>query len=206
MSGALVPVESGAPVEVLPGVCDDTCKGCIFRSWLHSWTICDFIGITGYRRGCPAGKGCTRRIVGDKGRSISQLIFLGQAAAAEAALPKKPGRPKGPALTPKERRKRANDAKKTYRERVHAALGGRQTAVLKGFLKETGISVREMAVRIGVSEYTLAHWIAEHLCAKWDKLADLGIQKPEGLPEGLGRGGGETPSVASGDSSLKERA
>lgn len=193
-----MPVESGAPVEALPGVCDDTCRKCIFRRWLHSWTICDFIGITGHRRGCPAGKGCTRRIVGDKGRSISQLIFLGQAAAAEAALPKKrgrpkaaqpktPGRPKGPPLTPEERKKRVSDTKKAYREKVRAALGGRQAAVLKGYLAVNGISSREMAERIGVSQPILAHWMAEHLCAKWDKLAALGIQKPEGLPEGLGR-------------------
>lgn len=187
MSGALVPVERGAPVEVLPGVCDETCGGCIFRGWLNGMTICDFIGLTGRRRGCPAGKDCTRRIVGLKGRSISQLIFMGQAAAAKAALSKKPGRTKGPPLTSEERKKRVSDTKKAYREKVRAALGGRQAAVLKGYLAENGISSREMAERIGVTQPILAHWMAEHLCAKWDKLAALGIKKPEGLPEGLGR-------------------
>lgn len=182
MSGALVPVESGAPVEVLPGVCDETCRKCIFRSWLHSWTICDFIGITGQRRGCPAGKGCTRRIVGNKGKSISQLIFLGQAAAAQ----KKTGRPKGPPPTPEEMRARRRKYKETYQAKCRAALGGRQAAVLKAYKKAHGLTVQTMADRAGVPNFALSKWIAERQFARWDALAHLGIEKPEGLPERLG--------------------
>lgn len=186
MSGALVPVERGAPAEVLPGVCDETCRACVFRSWLHSWTICDYIGITGHSRGCPAGKGCTRRTVGSKGRSISQLIFLGQAAAAEAEV-KKRGRPKGPTPTPEELRARNRRNKDRYVEKCRAALGGRQAAVLAAYKKANGLTIQTMADRAGVSCFAMSKWLAERQFARWDALAALGIQKPEGLPERIGR-------------------
>lgn len=187
MSGALVPVESGALVEVLPGVCDETCRKCIFRTSIYSWPICDYIGITGHRRGCPPGKGCTRRIVGNRGRSISQLIFLGQAAAVQAETRKR-GRPPGPQPTPEELRERRKRYKAASYERIRAALGGRQAEALKAYKKDNGLTVQTMADRVGVSRVVMSKWMEERQIANWDKLAFLGIQKPEGLPEGLGRG------------------
>ena len=181
-----MPVESGTLVEVLPGVCDDTCRKCIFRSWLHSWTICDFIGITGQRRGCPAGKGCTRRIVGDKGRSISQLIFLGQAEAVQSAARKR-GRPPGPKPPQEEMRERQKRYKADSRERIRAALGGRQAAVLKAYKTDERLTIQTMADRVGVTKTVMSKWMEELQFARWDKLEALGIQKPEGLPEGRAR-------------------
>ena len=54
------------------GMCDETCKGCAYvrvmageigfgnrRTQQTAW--CDFIGVNGHSRPCPAGKGCTVR-------------------------------------------------------------------------------------------------------------------------------------------------
>lgn len=35
------------------------CKGCLYLG--HQSKTCDFYLMTGIRRGCPAGEGCTRR-------------------------------------------------------------------------------------------------------------------------------------------------
>lgn len=185
-SGALVPVTSGTQAEALPVVRDETCRQCIFRSSLYSWPICDYIGITGHRRGCPPGKGCTRRIVGLKGRSISQLIFLGQAAAVQAETRRR-GRPPGPQPTLEEIRERRKRYKAVSYERIRAALGGRQAAVLKAYKKSNGLTIQTMADRVGVSRVVMSKWMEERQIANWDKLAALGIQKPEGLPEGRAR-------------------
>lgn len=182
MSGALVPVERGAPVEVLPGVCDDTCRMCVFRGYLsQTGIICDFFGKTGQRRGCPAGRGCIRRMTGDKLRSVEQLIFLGKAEE------KKRGRPRSEQLTPEEFQDRQRRSKAEYRAKIRAALGGRQAAVLGAYKRAEHLTVRELAERVGVSHYAVSKWLAEWQFARWDKLAALGIEKPEGLPEGLGR-------------------
>lgn len=49
------------------GVCDSYCKGC---QYLGSYKICDFFLTTREKRGCPAGKGCTRKVKGKKIRII----------------------------------------------------------------------------------------------------------------------------------------
>lgn len=49
------------------------CKGCIYLARLYAResapSICDYIEITGHRRGCPPGAGCTKKkLAGSKRR------------------------------------------------------------------------------------------------------------------------------------------
>ena len=50
--------------------CDRACNGCNYLSRNSSGKhgtrrTCDYILITGHRRGCPAGAGCTQKRVGE---------------------------------------------------------------------------------------------------------------------------------------------
>lgn len=46
-----------------PSICERRiCRGCIYSSYLNGWRVCDYIQITGKRRPCPAGVGCTVRV------------------------------------------------------------------------------------------------------------------------------------------------
>ena len=98
------------------------------------------------------------------------------------------GKASGAQPTPEELRERRKRYKAASYERIRAALGGRQAAVLKAYKKANGLTVQTMADRVGVSRVVMSKWMEERQIANWDKLAALGIQKPEGLPEGLGRG------------------
>lgn len=54
------------------GLVDSTCRGCVYIGRIlggaEKW--CDYIGATGKRRPCPAGKGCTVRLTGKRPPSI----------------------------------------------------------------------------------------------------------------------------------------
>lgn len=50
-------------------VCDEYCKGCMYSSKFSSLMMpvelgCDYMFVTGQRRGCPAGTGCNKKTVG----------------------------------------------------------------------------------------------------------------------------------------------
>ena len=62
------------------GLCDSYCKPCVYSRMdtHHNLIHCDYIGITGHSRGCPAGKGCVMRVEGEKKQSIPMMIFNGR--------------------------------------------------------------------------------------------------------------------------------
>lgn len=58
------------------GLVDETCIPCMFSARhenLKIPTSCDYYIITGERRPCPAGKGCTVRMLGEKKRKRVHL-------------------------------------------------------------------------------------------------------------------------------------
>lgn len=65
--------------------CDSYCRPCIYSrlDGHHGIIFCDYIGITGMRRGCPAGAGCEKRELGDKRRTIASYVFRGRRDNAE---------------------------------------------------------------------------------------------------------------------------
>lgn len=76
--------------EVLPGLCDETCRNCIYVSTLsNNSVVCNYILVTGNRRGCPAGSGCERRIEGIRAASIDQQLYRGQDQIQKEAAEKR---------------------------------------------------------------------------------------------------------------------
>lgn len=77
-------------------VCTKNCDGCDYRGSVSSGgsgarRTCDYILITGHRRGCPAGSKCTRRSIG--GLTVSRMgqsIADSVRAADRARTLKKP--------------------------------------------------------------------------------------------------------------------
>ncbi len=43
-----------------------SCKGCAYAVLLSGDWCCDYLGVTGHRRPCPPGEGCTVRAEGDR--------------------------------------------------------------------------------------------------------------------------------------------
>ena len=148
-------------------LCDDTCRPCIYSGVLTEGVCCNYILITGNRRGCPAGKGCERRVVGDRRMTIDAAILN----PAKATAPKK---------APPSRH--AQEHKRSVR-RVRDELNGRQHAAIEAYRAAHGTSFRKMALALGLNYKTLDSWVQERCRADWHRLAALGIQKPEGLPD-----------------------
>ena len=50
------------------GICDETCKGCVFCGYLNGQNlfVCNYFLATNKRRPCPAGSGCTVKQKGKK--------------------------------------------------------------------------------------------------------------------------------------------
>ena len=54
------------------------CNGCKYRGKTGSGDVtCDFMFLTGKPRGCAAGKGCTRKIVGQKLKRRNDISVRG---------------------------------------------------------------------------------------------------------------------------------
>lgn len=49
------------------------CKGCMFRGKTGAESSCDFMFATGIPRGCPPGKGCTRKVAGKKSKKRNEI-------------------------------------------------------------------------------------------------------------------------------------
>lgn len=162
------------------GICDATCKGCVYSTYVGVLVnrCCDFLLITGSRRGCPAGQGCTRRLAGKKLKTIDQLLFRGR-----PAVPARPGkgRPQSPAPSLEEMQERNREYKKRYWEKNRAMLNGRQRAALLAFKREQQLTNKSFAELAGVCTATVDRWMMELQPAPWDRLAKLGLPKPAGL-------------------------
>lgn len=60
--------------QTVVSVCDQHCKGCVYYYEYGSGTkVCEYMFQTGFRRPCPAGKGCTVRAT-KKGRTMAQRM------------------------------------------------------------------------------------------------------------------------------------
>ena len=174
-------------------LCSKKCRYCIYSSTITGGlVVCNYILVTGQRRGCDAGQNCERYIKGARCSTIDNSIYRGAppppkqrekkkqasrvqyAKKTEGQERRKPGRPRGDNLTWSER-------KKVTAEKTREIMQGRQTAVIEAWLAETGISVPKLAALVGVSESTVRKWKQEYNMADWAKLAQVGIRRPEGL-------------------------
>ena len=65
---------------------DKSCKGCkyLYIGSASNLRCCDYLTITGQPRGCPAGKGCTKKEIGK--REKEKLKFAKKKAGGENGL------------------------------------------------------------------------------------------------------------------------
>ena len=72
-------------------VCDRTCADCVFRSKLNfHGIICNYLAVMGRRRGCPAGKGCLRKVKGPKRESLDARLYKIPPNLERKAMPPPP--------------------------------------------------------------------------------------------------------------------
>ena len=66
-------------------LCDSYCEPCVYSRVNDQFglTICNYINVVGVSRGCPAGKGCDKRVIGEKKRTIESYVFRGRRDDAE---------------------------------------------------------------------------------------------------------------------------
>ena len=130
--------------EVLPGLCDESCRICIYASTLNkNSVICNYILVTGNRRGCAAGSGCERRIEGVRAASIDQQIYRGQDLIQKEAAEKRreeKSNEQRVSLTEEERAERKRNYDREYymkhREELTAKMRERNTVYRKQKKKE----------------------------------------------------------------------
>ena len=72
----------------------------------------------------------------------------------------------------------AHDRKKITAERTRAFWKGRQTAAIKAWKLEHGLTYEQMAELLEVEPSTILMWVYENNTANWDKLRKIGIEKP----------------------------
>ena len=163
---------------------DGYCKGCIYLVSISTGKCCNYFEVKHERRGCPAGNGCKRRAMRPGKRPSTQLAPIEKPAAARSTPKTVAEESKGQrrtALTPEEayERDKARVKQKAieYREKAQ----GRQRAALADYKQRTGDSNYQISLKIGISESTVRKWCIEYKPANWEKLAILGIKRPEGL-------------------------
>lgn len=128
------------------------CKPCMYSTTMSNHPVaCTYILATGVSRGCSAGIGCDKRIVGERVSSIDSLIGGSEYSRQKKELAK----------------------------RTQEFYQGKQRAVIESFLTEKGITSSELGKMIGVARRTVRNWVSEKNQADWSKLEKLGIQKPK---------------------------
>jgi len=68
-------------------VCDENCRDCAYRAWMGFRLSCKVLGVTGRRRGCPAGTGCTEKIAGEARQSIEAMVYKLPPSSLSAGMP-----------------------------------------------------------------------------------------------------------------------
>ena len=153
---------------------DAYCKGCRYLGTNSYGKWCRYNDMTGHVRGCQAGLGCLRHTNPSAAGSVEEVL-----SGQSHKKPSKPWRP--PAGSPEEAYEREKVRRKAAAQEYKAKANGRQRAVIIAYKEATGDSNYEISKKIGISEGRVQKWITEYAPANWDKLAIIGISKPEGL-------------------------
>ena len=65
----------------MDNLCTTYCRPCIYARWNSHGQgnlFCDYIGVTGHRRGCVPGDGCDKRVLGRRKATISYMMYKGK--------------------------------------------------------------------------------------------------------------------------------
>lgn len=156
---------------------DSYCRGCKYLGTLSRQPCCLYMDITGHSRGCPPGTGCTQRTFGPRIQPSKPFsLFKMKTKKEEAEKPKPPPKKE---LSQSEFCEKERNRKKLAAERYRAIAQGRQKQVIQDYKKKNNISAKKMGEMVGVSESTINKWTTEYTPANWEKLAELGIAKPD---------------------------
>ena len=173
------------------GMVDAWCEGCEYISSAGGYVTCDHLLITGRRRGCPPGKGCTARRRPRRwstNRRLRQMTAAQEAAAAaeetarkrrEAALAKLnrpgPGRPKT------ENAKSQSELNRQWllrrRERPERQL---QAKAILAWRKRKKLSQGAAAELLQISRVCMGAWERGERAADWSILEAKGCKRPKG--------------------------
>lgn len=181
---------------------DQYCAKCYYRAFFPAlgWG-CEYICVTGKRRPCPSGEGCTvRKIksrVGTKNAEERRGILFAKEKGMEYDQLKEERRQKRlerkreynreysqrlreeRGEKPKPQKKiGAADRKKITKENTRNYWQGKQAEAIKAWKAEQGISYEQMAELCEVGTTTIYKWVNEENTANWDTLEALGVKMP----------------------------
>lgn len=162
---------------------DAYCKGCIYLGTTSKGKCCDFNYLTMQSRGCPAGDGCVRREYGMRRKFNLSITGAKHAENSKRSSieSKKIGRPRKDIEELDDAHARELRRKRKAAEEYRAIAQGRQREAIMAYKAQHNASSRDIATLIGVNPSTVQKWCTEYVPAKWDLLAKIGIQKPEGI-------------------------
>lgn len=119
--------------------CDKSCRPCMYSTYLSTWGICcNYILVTGNRRGCPAGKECERRIEGTKARTLDEMLYRGQEEKKKP--PKTAAEAVEMARRAEERKQRKAAWRKIWREKNKDRLNEYQRELRRKKRAEEGVT------------------------------------------------------------------
>ena len=105
----------------MTGVCTAWCEGCLYqKKFTSDMKYCDYICMTGRRRPCPGGDGCTERIISDPFRPKAFTVVnrrRPKTAASEAErkeLRREQARKRYAARIEEDKQKRREKCRKYY--------------------------------------------------------------------------------------------
>lgn len=195
----------------MSGIVDVWCDGCRFVSKGGGTPTCEYMTMTGRRRGCPAGNGCIKR-ERPEGWKPQRILYTDEQWFRMQALKKaeekarkrifiepkaKPGAMRKteqkqkaeeqPRRSPKKRVYTPEQLKEKYRrakEKSNAekpVLREKQREIIQAWRRKEGLSQKEAAERMGISTITLNRWECGARKANWQTLADARMEVPETL-------------------------
>ena len=137
------------------GCCDLRCINCVFHDYLS---------------------------YDNKGKKPERVLicdYLGYVGKKRPCLPGKECTVRVP-FTPKRNVK--SEKQELYRQRIRAALNGKQKQFFEDYFARSGETYYTLAARLGVAPATVLNWRYERSYAHWEELAAIGIVKPPDMP------------------------
>lgn len=153
----------------MSGIVDVWCDGCRYVSKGGGTPTCEYMTMTGWRRGCPAGNGCTKR-ERPEGWKPQRILHTDEQWFRMPALKKAEQKARH-----EETRKRKTEAQRPERKQ--------RQSIIREWRKAEGLTQRQVAERIGMSEAIVCKWECGEREANWALLRAAGMPVPEKLTD-----------------------
>lgn len=189
----------------MSGIVDVWCDGCIYITKTGGTPTCDYLGKTGQLRGCPAGNGCRRRsrpenwtpqrvLYTDEAwfrmqalkkaeeKARLRMVLHRQYAEQKKQETSKPKKKKPQKPLTAEQKQRYEETRKRKTEAQRPERKQRQS-IIRDWRKAEGLTQRQAAERIGVTEGIVCKWECGERAANWALLRAAGMPVPEELTD-----------------------